>query len=90
MSAVPWMKVVDIEQILPELVWARTRSFDSLVSSISEHLNVPAEMVHDRLFHMSANLGSLLDSPQGWAAIGGFVAASLGCMGDDYYMPVIN
>lgn len=85
-----WLDDLNIDQTFPELQWGRALSIDRLTNELAAHLNVPAETIFDTVCTIPSNLVTLIDTPQGWAAIGGFVATALRVVPDGDFMPVLN
>lgn len=69
--------------------WARRLSAFALIPDLAVALGVPAMQVEDALSTVPENKLCLLDSPQGWTVLAGFVAAEIGVR-DTGYMPRLH
>lgn len=56
----------------------------TLINDVAGLLDMPASLVLDVMCTVPENMLTLLDSPQGWKALAGFVAAELGVSPPDY------
>ena len=61
----------------------------ALAADIAVNSNIPIGLAICSLFAIPDNLLTLLDSPQGWTALAGFVSADLGAPPPDY-CPVLH
>lgn len=75
------------EQARLEL-WARAVSATSLADAVGPRLGHLADDAWHSLLKIPDNLLSMLDSPQGWSALAGYVACDLGAAHVDYFPTV--
>ena len=57
---------------------------EALAGEVAGSLGVPFGLAWDSLCGVPDNMLSLLDSPQGWTALAGFIAGDLGGDAPDY------
>lgn len=69
-------------------LWGRAVSATALADEVGPRLGKLADDAWYSLLKIPDNLLSMLDSPQGWSALAGFVAADLGAMHVDYFPTV--
>ena len=69
--------------------WARQVSACALVDELADMLGVSIDLVWSAMVRVPQNMAPLLDSPQGWAALSGFVAVELGICPPDY-LPTVH
>ena len=69
--------------------WARQVSACALVEELVDVLGATDDAVWSALSGVPQNMAALLDSPQGWSALSGFVAATLSIYPPNY-MPVVH
>jgi hypothetical protein len=63
---------------------AETIAAEALASEVAGTLGVPFGLAWDCLCTVPDNMLGLLDSPQGWSALAGFIAGDLGACPSDY------
>lgn len=78
-----------IEPIVEAEHWARQVAAGALIDEIAEAIDMPANMVWQALSTVPHNMLCLLDSPQGWTALAGFVACELGVCAPDF-LPAVH
>lgn len=61
----------------------------TLSQEMADRLNAPLNDVYYCLYNAPANLHLALQSPQGWAAMAGHLAAEFGCE-PDHYRPQVH
>lgn len=69
--------------------WAREVSAHALMEEIAGRLGVDRDLVWNVLCGVPDNLLTLLDSPQGWSALMGYVSGELGAVAADF-KPVVH
>lgn len=78
-----------IDPVAEVTYWARQVSACALMDEIATLLDVDHGLVWQVLCTVPDNMLTLLDSPQGWGAISGYVSAELGIVCPDY-MPAVH
>ncbi len=69
--------------------WARQVAACQLMDDLADSIDQPADLVWEAFCRVPENMLTLLDSPQGWTALAGFVAAELGVCAPDY-LPAVH
>lgn len=69
--------------------WSQHIAAWDLAAAVSDDLRMPIGLVWDALCTVPDNMLSLLDSPQGWTALAGYIAAELGCRPPSF-MPAVH
>jgi len=69
--------------------WSRQVAAGTLITEVADWLGIDIDLVWQVLCAVPDDQLGLLDSPQGWSALAGYVAVELGVVAPAY-MPVVH